>query len=607
MCVIARYPQWVPIAVCGALYGTAFALPATVTSGGEMGLSGYEAYGFAWGFRDYRWLANPAAWLAALLLAWRLWPWAALFSLGAFGIAVSSAVRVGLGEWESTHGLGYWLWSGSMALLCVTTLAGWFGAVPCERRRSPLEVFRGWRGVAVASWIGFGLGVLAFGWFFDDIYPPHIRTTGGERPQTTRHQVGGVSFEFEYRPGAGYSIGNSERFLSGVVGSRSIDFRDGELTIDGIDHGRLKPGDTFRLPLNGKPLVNGKPLAPFPIRPVRLTNPPLVMMNDLGVARALAWRPDGTLVVLHDERRVDVLNPGNGDPANPPRWIYGMRSPTAGAPQFLAISPNGKRAAIGEHGEQVFLWDIGEQPPDTPLPGKERAGAVAFLSDDWLAEVRGKQLLARHLAGPATTVVPLSPVLEYNPRPIAVSSDGKVIARLVEGDKLALSRVTVEGNTLSVTPGLTLNGFGYDTAPFLNHDGSLLFAYADHPREKDDYRGLVIVETATGQVRSRLRWRFTPGMAIQIQSGSFSPDSSLLALGEIDSVRVYDVASGRERAWAGSGQQVRLDEPREQLMGWVHAVAFSPDGRYLAAGTGKGKLPSLMVWETKQFTEAGKK
>src|SRR5262245_42099038 len=240
MCVIARYPQWVPIAVCGAVYCAAFWLPATLTKAGDESLSGFSAYRFAWAFRDERWLANPATWLAALLLAWRMWAWAALFALVGFGIAVSSAVRVGLGEWNDTHGSGYWLWTGSMALLFVASLAGYCGFVPRERRRSPVEVFHGWRGVALGSWIGLGLGVLANDWFSEEIYLPAAGMRPGDRVNASRFSAGGVSFVFEHRLGFAYSVATGDKWLTAQIGAHAIDFRDGELTLDGIDYGGLK-------------------------------------------------------------------------------------------------------------------------------------------------------------------------------------------------------------------------------------------------------------------------------------------------------------------------------------------------------------------------------
>src|SRR5262249_32388806 len=55
---------------------------------------------------------------------------------------------------------------------------------------------------------------------------------------------------------------------------------------------------------------------------------------------------------------------------------------------------------------------------------------------------------------------------------------------------------------------------------------------------------------------------------------AFSPDGTMLAsAGRDNAVRMWDVATGKER-WG-----IRHAKP-----GWIQAMAFSPDGRWLAAG-----------------------
>jgi len=67
---------------------------------------------------------------------------------------------------------------------------------------------------------------------------------------------------------------------------------------------------------------------------------------------------------------------------------------------------------------------------------------------------------------------------------------------------------------------------------------------------------------------------------------AFSPDSSLLAGGLYDSLRIVDAATGKERA------KVRVD------IGEVQAVAFSPDGRLLAAG---GRSGATLVFDVEEL------
>jgi WD40 repeat protein len=87
---------------------------------------------------------------------------------------------------------------------------------------------------------------------------------------------------------------------------------------------------------------------------------------------------------------------------------------------------------------------------------------------------------------------------------------------------------------------------------------------------------LLLCETATGKVIHRLE-----GFKRRVQSLAFSPDGKAIAAGDdagaagaISTVVVWDAASGKERC--------RMSDPKQ---GWVRGLAFSPDGKLLASAT----------------------
>jgi WD40 repeat protein len=93
---------------------------------------------------------------------------------------------------------------------------------------------------------------------------------------------------------------------------------------------------------------------------------------------------------------------------------------------------------------------------------------------------------------------------------------------------------------------------------------------------------IVLLDSASGKAQRRLQ-----GIELWGHGPAFSPDGRTFAIGEIDAVTLWEVASGRSRG--------RLKGPR-----WTFSLAFSPDGRLLAAGTDPDAPLSLWDMTTGQ-------
>ncbi len=105
------------------------------------------------------------------------------------------------------------------------------------------------------------------------------------------------------------------------------------------------------------------------------------------------------------------------------------------------------------------------------------------------------------------------------------------------------------------------------------------------PRGAEDNTARVW-EAATGQEVARMAHE------VLVCAVAFSPDGQWLATGSYDNTaRVWEAASGQEVA-------------RMAHEGGVGAVAFSPDGQWLATGSGDDTARVWLVWPEDLIAEA---
>jgi len=396
--------------------------------------------------------------------------------------------------------------------------------------------------------------------------------------------VAGVTFEFEFRPASDdYRAVWGAESVTAHRGPEFLDFADDLLVVNGTGFPTPARGDVVRWNLTGPLLVNGAPVAASPVQPRKLE----AAGTDLRWAiRGRADTPRDSLSVGWSRAgRVLVAANGDGvvrvwDGATPEvRTFLTPDAPADGRRGWglrTALSPDGKTVATANlQADGVTLWDAATGNRLATLPNPPgKVTAVHFVSNDWLLEARGTALTARHLAGDRGRTAALGAVHAGFPPPFALSADGKTLARN-DGATVAVARLAVGPDAITAADtGAVIDKETDAGYVAVSPDGGLVAVFDGDAR-------LALHDAATGKVARRLRWRRLPTEAVAVGAMAFFPDGRTLAVGAADGVRLYDVATGRERGWVPAPG--------------VRALAFSGDGATLAAGLRHDS--GLRVWE----------
>ncbi len=298
--------------------------------------------------------------------------------------------------------------------------------------------------------------------------------------------------------------------------------------------------------------------------------------TDHGAMFGLAISPDGKLAAVGSEdnkrRLIDIASR---------RQIATLTGHTL-VSQSLTFSPDGRmlavatgRYSLNNMGCPIELWDVATHKPMGELIGHTGAVMSVAYSPDSRLVVSGSNDGTAKLWDVAThQCLKTFPAAKDWIVATAFSRDGKILAVGGAGmQRIDLWDVASKSKITSI-PASSNSG---TSCPRFSPDGKML-AFGDDS-------GIHIVDLATMKLRPALE-----GTAGGAYSLSFSSDSRTLASASEDgSARLWNLEAMAE-VWSFHAQ-----------IGQMCSVAFSPNGNLLAAGSGDG---TLRFWEAAPFPNA---
>jgi RNA polymerase sigma factor (sigma-70 family) len=323
-------------------------------------------------------------------------------------------------------------------------------------------------------------------------------------------------------------------------------------------------------------LYDFAPARPRDQKPAALGKVRLRIKPAEGLPRFLAFLPDNLLLGGTHDGRIYLWDLDGKE-------VRQFGNPDVAAQHAFAVSPDGKKIAVGTGAKDVVVWDVDKGVGLATLTGHTKVSSLAFAPD-------GKTLAV----GDETNTIRLWDV-----------AGRKVTARLVGektqgqlrgvGDAITGLAFTPEGKTLVST-----GDYG---------DGTIRVWDVDTGKERrrirsqfGDTKSLALAPdgktVAVSGMSCTIRlWDITTGKEVDRELGSqgavykvaVSPNGKEVAVAGCDGViRFWDRASGKElRSFRAHERQ-------------IFGLAFSPDGKRLASS---GSYEAAKLWDVAEGKE----